>query len=191
MKWKVVIALFLGALLGAAGTFGYFYNLEMKRFHRYQKHMADKPEEFDLSLFDADQLYQLKLTDPSGGVGKSMRGSGNRVTVIDLWASWCKPCIDEFESFERLQEKTKGRVDFYFLTDEPPETMAAMARRYRLPFYSYGSDRVLPSYLTGEGVLPRTYIIRDGRVVYERRGGARWDSAQGVALLEKVIAGAG
>jgi hypothetical protein len=102
-----------------------------------------------------------------------------------------KPCIDEFEGFERLQEKTNGRVDFYFLTDEPSETMAAMARRYKLPFYSYGSDRVLPSYLRGEGVLPRTYIIRDGRVVFERRGGAQWDSAHGVALLERVIAGAG
>jgi len=43
----------------------------------------------------------------------------------------------------------------------------------------------------GGGELPRTYIIRDGRVVFEHRGGAQWNSAQGVALLEKVIAGAG
>ena len=191
MRWKIAVALLLGAVLGAGGTFGYFYKLEMARFNRYQKHMADKPEEFDLSLFDAHQLDQLKLVDPSGGPGPALRDSGDRVVVISLWASWCKPCIDEFESFERLQAKTKGKVDFYFLTDEPPETMTAMASKYKLPFYSYGSDRVLPSYLMGEGVLPRTYIIRGGRVVYERRGGAQWDSAQGVALLEQVIAGAG
>jgi thiol-disulfide isomerase/thioredoxin len=191
MKWNVLIALLLGALLGAGAAFGYFYNIEIQRFNRYQKHMADNPAEFDLSLFDASQLDQLKLTDSSGGAGPSIRHSGNRVVVVDLWATWCRPCLDEFESFERLQEKTKGRVDFYFLTDEAPEAMAELARKYKLPFYSYGSDRVLPSYLMGEGVLPRTYIIRDGRVVYERRGGAKWDSEQGVALLEKVIAGAG
>lgn len=191
MQVKVVVALVLGTVLGSGGMFGFFYSREMQRFRAYQKHMADKPEEYDLSLFNPEQLYQLKLVDPSGGSVTSIRDYGNRVVVIDLWASWCRPCIDEFASFERLQERTKGKVDFYFLTDEPPETMAEMARRYKLPFYSYGSDRSLPSYLKGEGELPRTYIIRGGRVVFERRGGAQWDSAQGVALLEKVIAGAG
>ena len=163
MKTKLVIALLLGVVLGAGGTFGYFYNLEMQRFRRYEKHMADKPEEFDLSLFNPEQLYQLELVDPSGGVGVSIRDSGDRVVVVNFWASWCRPCVDEFESFERLQEKTKGTVDFYFLTDEPPETMVAMARKYKLPFYSYGSDRFLPSHLIGSRVLPWTYIIRDGQ----------------------------
>lgn len=73
MKVKVVIALVLGVVVGAGGMFGYFYSREMQRYRAYQKHMADKPEESDLSLFNLEQLSQLELTDPSGGRGPSIR----------------------------------------------------------------------------------------------------------------------
>lgn len=191
MKMKLVSALVLGAALGAGGAFGFVYNREMHRYRAYQKRMAEQPAVYPLAIFNIEELYALKLVDPSGGGGKSIRDSASRVAVINLWGSWCKPCIDEFASFERLQERSKDRVDFYFLTGDPPETMVAIASRFKLPFYSYGSDRSLPPYLLGLGILPRTYIIRDGRIVFERQGDAPWDSAQAVALLEAVIAGEG
>jgi len=191
MKAKLVLALVLGAILGAGGSLGFVYNREMQRYRAYQKRLAEQPANYPLALFNAEELYALKLVDPSGGSGTSIRDSVSRVAVINLWASWCKPCIDEFAGFERLQERTKGRVDFYFLTGEPPETMAAMAGRFKLPFYSYGSDRALPPYLLGLGLLPRTYILRNGRIVFERQGDAPWDGDQAAALLENVLAGDG
>jgi hypothetical protein len=79
MKAKVVIAVVLGAVLGAGASYGYIYNREMQLVRRYQKHMADKPEEFDLSLFKPDELYRLKLVDPSGQTGTPIRNSAGRV----------------------------------------------------------------------------------------------------------------
>src|SRR5262245_59857324 len=101
---KVLIALLVGLILGAAGVFGYFYEREMQRYRPYQKPMAEQPSFFELSRFDAEELYALPLIDASGHSGKPIGDSRSRVIVIGFWASWCAPCIDEFGSFERLVE---------------------------------------------------------------------------------------
>ena len=35
------------------------------------------------------------------------------VKVINFWASWCEPCVEEFSSFARLIRSYEGQISFY------------------------------------------------------------------------------
>ena len=57
----------------------------------------------------------FQLVDSSGKF-YSLADFKNKILVLDLWASWCPPCIEEFPHMRKLQEKFIGREDIQFVT---------------------------------------------------------------------------
>src|SRR6266852_3117680 len=51
---------------------------------------------------------QFKLKDLAGEEFRSSQLKGS-IVVLDLWATWCEPCIEEIPMFNRLYEKYAGR----------------------------------------------------------------------------------
>ena len=100
-----------------------------------------------------------------------MRGN---IVVVNIWASWCKPCEDEAPDLQAAWEKYADRGDVIFLgvayadTDEP-------AMRYMERFgitYPNGPDigtRIYDDFhATG---VPETYIInREGMITNVKVG---------------------
>lgn len=46
----------------------------------------------------------------------NLKEFAGKVIYIDLWATWCRPCIDEFPALEKLREKYADRSDIIFLS---------------------------------------------------------------------------
>jgi thiol-disulfide isomerase/thioredoxin len=69
-----------------------------------------------LTSFQLDTLDGSRLGPPD------LRGD---VVVVDMWATWCKPCVTQAEILERLREEYAGRgVSFLALNSgEDPETV--------------------------------------------------------------------
>jgi len=60
----------------------------------------------------------------------------NKITIINFWATWCKPCLEEIPSLNRLQEKMKGRP-FEIISinyAEKPETIRAFMKSVKIDF---------------------------------------------------------
>ncbi|ELR69302.1 Thiol-disulfide isomerase/thioredoxin-like protein [Fulvivirga imtechensis AK7] len=95
--------------------------------------------------------------------------------IVNHWATWCKPCILEMESFERLHSRLGSEVEFYFLSNEPAETQKQLIDKkgWQLPFYHYSDS--LPKDLSFKQ-LPTTYIIKNGVIYYKHVGKADWNS---------------
>jgi thiol-disulfide isomerase/thioredoxin len=183
-----VIALVVGIILGAAGAATFFVVREYRVLDRYQRHQASLENgPLDVVPFDVEDLYNLGLTRPDGTPGPSLRESRQKVLFVGLWASWCAPCVAEFEGVERLRRAVGEGVDFYLLSDEKPEEIRPMAKKFDLPFYSFGDRWRLPSYLRTYEVLPRTFIIRRDRIAFERWGAAPWGSAASVKFLRDLV----
>ena len=115
---------------------------------------------------------------------------GDKVILLNVWATWCAPCREEMPSMQRLYEEMAGR-DFEILAvsvDEavggavPKEALEAFAADFGLTFPILHSppdspDDIQRMYQT-TGV-PESFLIgRDG-VIYRRLSGATsWDSPQ-------------
>jgi thiol-disulfide isomerase/thioredoxin len=99
-----------------------------------------------------------------------------KVLLVNFWATWCGPCVEEFPTLLRIVDGYRNRDDFRFLsvsTGHPDwktlrtETEAFLqARGYRLPVYAdvQGMTR---TGLQGvdPGVVPVTVLVdREGKV---------------------------
>jgi len=113
--------------------------------------------------------------------------SEEKVIFLNMWASWCKPSVNELSGIENLNSKLGEKVDFYLLSNEPVDALQKFKRKTNLslPVYSYQSEDFLPEYLK-RGSIPYTLIIYKGKVWFEHLGAAPWDCAKVVDLINNI-----
>jgi thiol-disulfide isomerase/thioredoxin len=104
--------------------------------------------------FSVEDTSGLKLTE------KAFEG---KIVVIDFWATWCGPCVQELPELVRFADGIKDRKDVSFLSFSVDDDKADVARFFkerkeRFPVYmaSSLSDRM------GVLIFP-TKLIIDGR----------------------------
>ena len=107
-----------------------------------------------------------------------------KVVVLNLWATWCTPCVKELPNYDRLQTEHPADVAVLAL-HAPPVTTDVAAY---LSAFSYGisfavdADGSLSDLLNASTVLPETVIVGpDGIVTYHRSRALSYDQ-----LLELV-----
>jgi len=126
--------------------------------------------------------------------GRTVRLSALRgkVVLLNLWTTWCAPCVEEMPSIERLYATLRGD-DFALLAvsqdEEGKRAVEPFVARMRLSFPIF----VDPDHQVGDryGVwgYPETFVIdRNGRVVEHVIGPRDWASPQSVGALRALIA---
>ncbi len=99
-----------------------------------------------------------------------------RPVVLNVWATWCAPCVAELASLDRLARSLAGSdVIVLAVSPESRSTVRSFLRRYDYRLAVAVEDQRMPASF-GLRALPTTYILdRDGRIVFEHRGAADWD----------------
>ena len=121
------------------------------------------------------------------GKQSNFNRSQNRVILLNVWATWCPPCIAEMPSLQNLYNEFGEEVDFYFVSTEDPETVERFLRKkgYKLPVYSPLGR--MPEVLE-TGSLPTTYLIAaDGEIYIKKVGAADWDSEKVFEQLKSLL----
>jgi thiol-disulfide isomerase/thioredoxin len=93
--------------------------------------------------------------------------------VINLWASWCQPCLQELPAIDAYARRADGTVRVVGIVTDDPDRSAAQSfvdeLGLRFPML-YDKDAKLRTTVAGTGI-PRTLLIdRQGRVVYKYLG---------------------
>ncbi|MCU0986145.1 MAG: TlpA family protein disulfide reductase [Acetobacteraceae bacterium] len=144
------------------------------------------PEAFD----PPRPLPAFSFTDEAGrehGVA-DFRG---KVLVINLWATWCPPCVAEMPTLDRLQEKLGG-IGVRVLALSQDRGGAPVVTR----FYERTAVKHLGVWLDPRGAaaralgargLPTTLVVtRDGHEAMRLAGEAEWDAPEMVKLITAI-----
>ncbi|GAB4176967.1 MAG: hypothetical protein OHK0024_14550 [Thalassobaculales bacterium] len=128
------------------------------------------------------------------GNALSLADFRGRVVLLNLWATWCAPCVREMPSLDRLQAALGGE-DFVVLALSSDRGGAGAVR----PFFDRLGLARLGVYLDPGGAMPRalqvkglptTFLIdRDARLLGAYLGPAEWDSPEAIALIRHFIGG--
>ncbi|PYQ27570.1 MAG: hypothetical protein DMF56_19515 [Acidobacteria bacterium] len=117
----------------------------------------------------------------------------DRVIVLNIWATWCGPCVEEMPRIER-EIWQRFRPDVQVIgaaASEDVAKVAAFNRKMKLTFPLVADERrEIASLYGGRDVLPRIYVIdRSGRIVHQTRGYGEQEFNEVVSAVERAVAG--
>jgi thiol-disulfide isomerase/thioredoxin len=119
--------------------------------------------------------YEWKLKDLSGTEWQ-LSDFKDKVLFINLWATWCPPCIAEMPDLEKLYQQYGHNVEFLFISNEPVELLKKFTQKKGIKVPVYHPLTPYPEVFSTQ-TLPTTYIVdTKGQVVVYKQGLAQWNS---------------
>ena len=136
--------------------------------------------------------YRAALLPSGEPVGIRTRFAGH-VTLINIWATWCHPCLREMPSMERayrMFSKRGFRVAAVSIDATAPAPVLAFARSLGVSFdiLHDPSGSIQQVYQT-IGVPTSLLIDQRGRIVYISLGARDWDSPENAGRIAALVGG--
>lgn len=126
------------------------------------------------------------------GLTISPSSFGGRLLVLNFWATWCPPCIEEMPSLDRMQQQLKdqGVVVLGVSVDEDEGAYRRFLERARVSFLTARDPEAAISSLYGTYRYPESYVIdRHGRVVQKIIGAVDWTDDRMLNYLRSLLEG--
>jgi len=128
----------------------------------------------------------------AGGQELTLQGFGNKVVLVNLWATWCAPCLKELPSLDRLQAQL-GSDRFQVVAISVDRRGVEAVR----PYFEKLKIAHLALYVEPEGhlaqsvglqVLPSTIVVDSrGLMLGKLIGAAEWDAPEALALVQHYV----
>lgn len=135
-----------------------------------------------------DELRHLQQGDEFVALVRRLRGYP---VVVNKWASWCKPCREEFPMFRRMSAKYGDRVAFIGLNagDSDKDAHAFLRRNPTLYPHVVDPSEQIAGALRAGGVFPSTIFLgRESDIVTVGPGPFRTEAQLEQAILRYALA---
>jgi thiol-disulfide isomerase/thioredoxin len=130
--------------------------------------------------------FNFKLIDKEGNT-KSLADFKGKVIFMNMWATWCPPCIAEMPSIAKLHQEMGDEVAFVMLSlDQDFETAKDFDKRkgYDLPIYASGSN--MPA-MYQSSAIPTTFVIdAEGNLALTHKGMADYSDPDFKKFLKSL-----
>ena len=118
-----------------------------------------------------------------------------KVVVLNFWASWCPPCVEEAPSLNRLQQHIAplGGTILGVSVDEDPAAYEKFLKDYAVGFPTWrdpavGDNKAQIALGYGTSLIPETYVIdRHGKIARKLVSAQEWDSPEMLAYFDAVL----
>jgi peroxiredoxin len=114
-----------------------------------------------------------------------------KVVFINVWATWCPPCVDEMPTMQRLHERLHSRgleILAISLDALGAQVVEPFMRDYRLTFTALLDPKGTVERLYRTGGVPESFIVdKQGRLVEKIVGPRDWTHPHLLATFERLL----
>ncbi|UCE93585.1 MAG: redoxin domain-containing protein [Flavobacteriaceae bacterium] len=153
-------------------AFFLFFTLSCSKKERVEANarsveQKELPENAEIEIYNYDELEKV------------LKSEEDMLLVVNFWATWCKPCIEELPYFEAIQKKHKSSVKVILVSLDFPNKLDSQLK----PFLNkkqiesqvillddpYENEWIPKVDTTWSGAIPATLLIYKGeKAFYER-----------------------
>ncbi len=129
------------------------------------------------------------FTIQDGATSVTLHNLREKVVVLNFWATWCPPCIQELPSLEQLQSRFKDRgVEVVGISvDVDGKAYQQFLKDHKVDFLTVRDPDQKANSLYGTFKFAERFII-DRRAILRRKliGGVDWNEPEIVDFLSKL-----
>ena len=122
----------------------------------------------------------------------SLSSLQGKVVFLNVWATWCQPCIDEMPTIQRLHDQLQPRgLEVLTVSLDPlgAQIVEPFLKQYGLTFPVLLDVKSQIQKLYGTTGVPESFIIdKDGRLVEKVIGPRDWSHPNMLARFEQLMA---
>ena len=122
-----------------------------------------------------------KVTQIDDAKIKELLKPNGKPLLVNFWATWCAPCVEEFPDLVKIDEEFRGKIDFITVSHDFVEELNAGVPKFlsemnaEMPTYLLTSadENTLISSISKDwsGALPFTILYNEkGEAIYTRQG---------------------
>jgi peroxiredoxin len=114
---------------------------------------------------------------------------GGKVLVLNFWATWCPPCVEEIPSLSEMQKRLAkaGLVVVAVSVDKNQQKYHRFLDRIHVSFQTSWDPTAAVSARYGTFQYPETYIIKDGLVMRKYANAEDWLSDDMTHYLRSLL----
>ena len=138
-------------------------------------------------LSDDNYNWEVESLDGEKSLLADHKG---KVIFLNLWATWCPPCIAEMPSIQDLYDKYKDneQVVFLIVSNEKVEKVSAFMKKRGFTFPVQVTHYQLPKPFYTESI-PTTFLVsKSGKIVVKETGAANWGGEKMQKIVDDLIA---
>jgi cytochrome c biogenesis protein CcmG, thiol:disulfide interchange protein DsbE len=113
-----------------------------------------------------------------------------KVVVLNFWATWCPPCVEETPALIELNQRIESRngVVLGVSVDEDADAYRRFLVDHKISFPTSLDTSKKSAQDYGTVMYPETYIIdKHGKIVRKIIGPQDWNSAEMVAYFDSIL----
>ena len=138
-----------------------------------------------LASYYDKEMPDFKVKDIKGKTHSFSDYRGKNVLVI-IWATWCRPCVQEIPSLIALREiMSEDKLAMLAISNESVEVVRAMAEKKNMTYTVISHQGSLPSPFSETRSVPSAFFIRpDGTLKVATEGGLFLGEMKSIILAE-------
>lgn len=180
-------------VIGLVGLLGFLLGLYGLWVFLKEKYSFEAPPIYSsVARFERDGVPKIQAKDVLDR-SFDLHARPEPLVIVNFWASWCAPCVEEFPSMLKLIKEMKGRVLVVAVSmDDEEKDLRAFLKIFKVPQPGFeviwDQDKSIGrAYDVGK--LPETFIVGADRKLRRKVLGIEdWASPNAMAYFESLIA---